>query len=461
LRIALALGALWMAAAIAAPAQTLTTLLSFNGSNGASPAYIALVQGSDGDLYGTTEGGGSSAACPSGCGTVFKMSLRGTLTTLYNFDFTHGVGPLSGLALGADGNFYGTTSGGGINSNGTVFRITPQGKLSTLHSFSYYVDGSYPYAGLVQGSDGDFYGSTSQGGANGAGALFRITPEGKLTLLHGFAYSDGANAYAALAEGVDGSFYGTTVSGGANGYGTVFKLAKDGTLTTLHSFSGTDGSDSFAALIEAPDGAFYGTTETGGTSGYGTIFKIDSAGLLATLHSFDSTDGAFPTAALALGSDGSFYGTTVNGGSTTCSNGCGTVFKMSRGGTLRTLHSFGLTDGDYPSGSLVQDTNGVFYGTTNAGGASNEGTVFALSVGLGSFVKTMPTSGSVGIAVRILGTDLKGATSVTFGGTSATFKVVSGSLISSTVPVGANTGPVEVVTPTGTLTSNVNFQVLP
>jgi uncharacterized repeat protein (TIGR03803 family) len=464
------------AAAMSAPAQTFTTLASFNGTNGRSPV-AALAQGTDGNFYGTTADGGSSTACGgSPCGTVFRVTRTGTITTLYSFDIAHGADPSASLVLGTDGNFYGTTTEGGINGDGTVFRISPQGELKTLHSFSYYVDGGYPSDALVQGSDGNFYGTTSQGGANLDGTIFRITPEGKLDTLHGFDGSDGCDPVGGLVQGSDGSFYGTTTgaSCGADN-GTIFKLSLDGVLATVFSFDYTDGFYPASALIQAPNGSFYGTTYEGGTNEEGTVFSVTSGGIFATLYNFctesDCTDGEAPFAGLAQGTDGNFYGTTTFGGannSSLCSNlnvGCGTIFKIAPTGTLNTLYSFcaetNCSDGLVPIGGLVQGTDARFYGTTRGGGADGDGTVYALYLGLHPFVETVPLTGAVGTSVMILGTDLTGATSVTFNGTPAAFTVVSSTEITTTVPTGAITGKVEVVTPSETLSSNVKFRVRP
>ena len=227
------------------------------------------------------------------------------------------------------------------------------------------------------------------------------------------------------------------------------------TFKTLHSFDVTDGQYPEAGLVQGTNGDFYGTTFEGGANNDGTVFKITPSGTLTTLHSFDITDGATPVAALVQATDGHFYGTTYYGGA----NGYGTLFKITPSGTLTTLHSFDNTDGGYPYAAVLQATNGKFYGTTFEGGANADGTVFSLSVGLGPFVETQPTSGKVGAAVKILGTNLTGATSVTFNGTAAKFTVVSKSEIKTTVPTGATTGPVEVTTPKGTLKSNLVFRV--
>src|ERR1022692_4291124 len=412
---------------IALPAQTFTTLHSFDNTDGASP-NAALVQGTDANLYGTTLDGGAA-----GLGTVFKISPSGALTTLHGFDGADGEYLFSGLVQATNGDFYGTTSDFVGPGHGTVFKITPGGALTTLYSFcsqSACTDGEYPYAGLIEAASGDFYGTTSQGGAGSPayGTIFRITPSG-----------------------------------------TIFRITPSGTLTTLYSFCSqsacADGEQPFAGLVQGTDRDFYGTTAAGGANGYGTIFKITRSGTLTTLYSFCSqsgcTDGKNPLAGLAQATNGDFYGTTQQGGANCVPDGCGTVFKITPGGMLTTLYSFcsqsGCTDGAYPNGGLVQATNGDFYGTTTSGGANIAyGTVFALSVGLGPFVKTEPTSGEVGTAVKILGTNLTGASSVTFNGTPAAFLVSSRpkiTEITALVPVGASSGTVQVVTPSGTLSS--------
>jgi uncharacterized repeat protein (TIGR03803 family) len=478
---------LWTSTAIALPAQTptrvqpaqtptpappatFTTLHTFNGADGEFSA-AALVQGTDGNFYGTTHQGGAN-----GGGTVFKINPGGMLTTIYSFcsqsNCTDGGGPDAALIQATDGKFYGTTAFGANSCQdggcGTIFKITPSGMLTTLYRFcpiSPCTDGSLPSAGMVQATNGKFFGTTYYGGASGActfgcGTVFKITPSGTLTTLNSFDKTDGANPYAGLVQATDGKFYGTTYQGGTNNSGTVFKMTPSGTLTTLHNFDGTDGGSPYAGVIQGTNGKFYGTTYYGGTNNSGTVFKMTPSGTLTTLHRFDNTDGANHYAGLVQGTDGNFYGTTHQGGA----NGYGTVFKMTPSGTLTTLHSFDNTDGAYPYAALVQGNDGKFYGTTGAGGNSNAcelgcGTVFSLSVGLGPFVDTNPASGTVGSAVKILGTDLTGATSVTFNGKVATFTVESKSEITTTVPARATTGTVQVVTPSGTLSSNMPFTV--
>jgi uncharacterized repeat protein (TIGR03803 family) len=465
------------------------TLASFSGydGDGAFPEG-GLVQATNGDLYGTTLEGGAKTGCGGGCGTVFKITPSGTLTTLYSFcsqsGCPDGFYPGAGLVQATNGDLYGTTEYGGANGYGTVFRIAPSGTLTTLYSFcsqSGCTDGSNPYAGLVQAANGDLYGTTEAGGANVVGGtVFKITPGGALTTLYSFCSqsgcTDGIGPVAALVQATNGDLYGTTAEGGANpgpsgiGGGTVFKITPSGALTTLYSFCSqggcTDGAFPEGGLVQATKGDLYGTTEAGGASascsgGCGTVFKISPSGALTTLYSFCSqsgcTDGYVPTG-LVQATNGYLYGTAGEGGA----NGYGTVFRIAPTGALTTLYSFcpqsGCTDSAGPDATLVQATNGYLYGTAG-GGAYGNGTVFSVFVDSGPFVETLPTSGKVGAAVKILGTNLTGATSVSFNGTGAVFEVVSSSEITTTVPTGATTGTVQVVTPNGTLSSNVPFRV--
>ncbi|MHB8215409.1 MAG: choice-of-anchor tandem repeat GloVer-containing protein [Candidatus Sulfotelmatobacter sp.] len=440
-----------------AQAQTVTILHSFNISDGMDP-YAGLVQATNGNLYGTTIEGGANFF-----GTVFKITTGGTLTTVHNFAGYPSDGETSYAVLLQDsnGNLYGTTTSGGSVGAGTVFRMTLGGTVTILHNFG-STDGETPYAGLIQASNGNLYGTTYNGGVYNGGTVFKITPTGTLTTLDSFTGSgtEGDFPYGGLVQATNGNLYGTTYNGGTNGQGTVFEVTPSGTLTTLHDFDLTDGASPYAQLVQATNGNFYGTTGLGGASGAGTVFKVTPSGTLTSLYSFSgSADGGDPISGLIQATDGNLYGTTNSGGA----SGKGTIFKITPSGTLTTVHSFAgyPSDGDTPQGGLIQDTNGKLYGTTVSGGANGFGTVFSLSVGLGPFVETLPTSGKVGAAVKILGTSLTGATSVTFNGTAATFTVVSSSEITTTVPTGATTGKVQVVRPGGTLSSNVSFRVVP
>jgi uncharacterized repeat protein (TIGR03803 family) len=475
------------ASTIAALGQNFTTLVSFELTDGANPEYEALVQGTDGNFYGTTELGGKiNQYCNGGttCGTVFKVSPGGALTTLHRFKGADGYYPSAGLVLSTDGNFYGTTFTGGPDYYGTVFKITPAGTLTTLHSFT-YTDGDHPNGGtLVQDADGEFYGTTTYGGANKQGTVFRITPSGRLTTLYSFCVqsncTDGEQPIGGLVQAVDGNFYGAASFGGTKnsscpyGCGTVFKITPKGKLTTLHSFDSSDGAIP-NGLVQAVDGNLYGATGAGGAYTGGTVFRITSGGKLTTLYNFcaqsNCTDGAGPWWPVQA-TDGNFYGATSTGGA----YGYGTVFRITSGGKLTTLYNFcaqfNCTDGWQPSGGLLQATNGKFYGTTWWGGEILDpacgiyppfhgcGTVYSMSVGLKPFVQTNPTTGKVAKRVFILGTNLAGATSVTFNGVAAKFTIISKSEITTSVPYGATTGKVNVTTPYGTLVSNVNFRVI-
>jgi uncharacterized repeat protein (TIGR03803 family) len=489
-----------------APAKmvTFTNLLNFDGTNGGIPAG-PLVQGLDGDLYGTTYVGGAS-----GNGTFFKITPGGTLTTIYNFcsqaNCADGSSPTGGLTLGSDGNFYGITGSGGTTNSGIAFKITPSGALTILHnwcSLPNNADGCFRFEqepnALVQGTDGNFYGTNDGGGTAGAGTFFKLTPTGTLTTIYTFclqsACLDGSSP-TGLIQAADGNFYGTAVNGGAFGDGTVFRITPTGTLTTVYSFCSqgdagagvcTDGALPFGALTQAADGNFYGTTSYGGANMNspactaedgslfcGTIFRITPSGKLTTIYNFCSqpncTDGGSPLFRLVQATDGNLYGITGAGGAySSCTFfglfGCGTLFEITPWGKMTTLYSFDAK-AERPN-ALFQATDGTFYGTTFAGGTSGTcglptcGTAFSLSVGLGPFVETVPTSGTAGQTVTILGTDLSGVTEVRFGLTQAEFQIVSATEIQATVPVYAATGYVTVhIPPFKTLISNVRFEVV-
>jgi uncharacterized repeat protein (TIGR03803 family) len=490
-RSTLGLSAAWIvllfcgAMVIAAPAQTFTTLTSFDGINGNNP-WGALVQGTDGNFYGTTSAGGTSSNCNNAdsCGTIFTITPSGTLTSLYSFCLQKGCPdgstPTDGLMQATDGNFYGTTQyGGNANNAGTIFKMTPRGTLTTIYRFCSQpgcTDGEFPFEGLEQSADGSFYGTSQEGGSgNHGGTVFKITPAGELTTLYSFCSqpncSDG-NDPDGLVEGSDGNFYGTTLYGGvpSGEFGTVFKITPEGAMTTLYSFCSqpdcTDGYYPVGNLVQGTDGNFYGTTnESGLNGGGGTVFTITPSGALSTLYTFCSqpkcADGAAPYGGLVQAADGDFYGTTSESA---------TVFEITPAGELTTLYTFcsqpDCADGSESRGGLVQGTDGTFYGMTLAGGnpqcgqGGGCGTVFSLSVGLPPFVEPQTNSRKEGASVVVLGNNLAGATSVSFNGMPATFKAKN-TEIRTRVPFGASTGTLTVTTPKGTLQSNEAFRVTP
>jgi len=275
-RQACAVVAVLLLASTALTAQTETALYDFQGGSDGSGPSAGLIADAAGNFYGTTASGGAFFQ-----GTVFRMTPSGAITVLHSFNsfFSEGAVPLAGLVQGGDGNFYGTTAFGGAHFKGTVFKINATGNLTTLHSFSGSPsEGANPIAALVQGSDSNFYGTTASGGEHFQGTVFRITPAGGITVLHSFSGSpsEGGVPFAGLVQGSDGNFYGTTALGGAHVKGTVFKIDATGSLTTLHSFSGSPGEGAvpFAGLVQGSDGNFYSTTALGGAHGEGTVFKF-------------------------------------------------------------------------------------------------------------------------------------------------------------------------------------------
>ncbi len=459
-------------------AQTYTTLASFDSTNGVNPTE-ALIQGVDGNFYGTTSTGGANNA-----GAMFKVTPAGALTAVYNFcsqaNCADGKAPLETLLLANDGNFYGTTVQGGANGYGTIFKVDSAGVLSTLYSFcrkTSCLDGYFPESGLTQGANGDFYGTTSGGGTKGFGTVFEITPLGKLTTLYSFCNGTnqsncGEFPQANLIQASNGNLYGMTPLGGSNDWGTIFQVTPSGRETNLYHFQ---TGNPRGPLVQARNGSFWGTTLLGGQESSGTVFQV-KAGTLNNVYSFctqpNCVDGTNPYAGLIQASDDNLYGSTTGGGAdeTDCFGGCGTLFQITPAGALTTLYSFcseaNCADGETPYGALLQATNGTFYGTAQFGGTSTAcnggcGTVFSLAVGLDSFIKPLSTSGGSGSKVILLGDNLTGATSVTFSGAAAAFHVVSDTEITAIVPPGAATGEIEVTTSYGTLKSKAAFQMNP
>jgi len=316
----------------------ITTLYSFCAQlaciDGEAPLG-PVVLSTDGNFYGVTQMGGESEGCPfSSCGTVYKMTPLGDLTTLYKFcaqeNCPDGFLPSGGLVRATDGDFYGATSDGGDfpckgYGCGTVFKITPGGNLTTLHNFN-GSEGYAPNAPLIQATDRKLFGVTF------SGTIFDMTLGGQFTPVFVFDYFDGSQPEDGIIEDNKGSFYGTTSIGGGYGEGTVFEMNQGGSVTTIYNFCAlpkcADGSAPFAGLIQATDGNFYGTTVVGGASQNGTVFRITPSGVLTTLHSFNGSDGQNPDGSLFQATDGKLYGTTPTMENAGC---CGTVFSLDMG----------------------------------------------------------------------------------------------------------------------------------
>ncbi len=407
---------------VLARAYSQETLYSFTGAPG---QFITLMLATNGDFYGTTSAGGTG-----GYGTVFTMTTNGDFTTLVSFANTNGSLPSKGgLIQASDGNFYGTTYNGGNLAQGgglglgTVFKMTPAGVLTRLHVFG-GTDGGHPSAALVQASDGNFYGTTywggnlAHGGGSGLGAVFKITPAGVFTPLYAFSGTDGGHPDAGLVQGSDGTFYGTTYYGGdlaaplggGNGLGTVFSITTNGQFTLMVAFNGDNGGNPDAGLVKASDGNFYGTTYWGGDltlnggSGLGSAFQFTPDGGFTLLATFNATNGGHPSAGLAQGNDGNFYGTTYWGGDLTVNggNGFGSVFKMTSDGTVTTLVAFTGGNGAYPYFGVLQASDGSLYGTTSQGGAGGGGTIYRLAIGPALNVSQQPGNLSVSLGANAL-----------------------------------------------------------
>jgi uncharacterized repeat protein (TIGR03803 family) len=435
------------------PAGLLSVLYSFPYDVATSTApdgwfpQAGLVQGKDGNFYGVaTEGGTGGEACAdttglSGCGTVFKLTPSGTLTVLHSFCggsgcgslATDGAEPTGRMVFAANGDLYGTTQVGGLfngfYNQGTIFRVTTSGAYTVLHVFSGNFgskpDGANPAAGLTLASNGDFYGTTTAGGASGDGSVFEMTASGKVTLLHSFTgSSDGSMPIGALVQASDGNLYGTCYSGGANGTGTVFRITTKGVLTKIYDY----------AAQGAP-----------GNIGY------------------------FPRAGLIQGSDGNLYGTAWQGGAFTTT---GTIYQFTLGGVGTLETSFDAsTTGFAPLDALLQGSDGRLYvtlqynGGENSDGVQDQGAISVLDIGLsppapGPFEFT-PAKGLVGAKITLRGSAFVGTTAVTFNGTSAVFVVDASGYITATVPAGATSGTISVTNAGGTTTSKSSFTVLP
>lgn len=406
-------------------------------------ALGGLVQGPDRNFYGITGWGGTVQNCPmpfmngAGCGTVIKLTPAGKLIVLHSFCGIEGCGglnvdgwlPMGRLIFGSDGNLYGTTNQGGLVANrynsGTIFKISRNGTYKILHMFSGNSgtgDGANPTAGLIQASDGNFYGTTQAGGTHGSGTVFRMTPSGVVTVIHSFSPSDGEYPQSALFEARDGNLYATCYGGGANSVGTAFRISKSGSFQKLYDFTNAPGNLGYApkaGLVQGPDGDLYGTTWAGGNNfgSTGTLYKLTTSGTVTLLANFDpNSNGSVPVAVPLLGSDGNLY--------------------------LTASQSGGLNPHGYDDQGAIDRLTTSFAPPRPA---------------IGSFY---PTKGTPGVNVTIAGSAFVGATAVKFNGISATFTVEASGFIVAKVPVGATTGTITVKTRGGTATSRKTFTVL-
>jgi uncharacterized repeat protein (TIGR03803 family) len=411
-------------------------------------------------------------------GAVIVATPSGAITDLFSFckatTCPTGAGPYLSLLQVSNGNFFGFTLG--TAGNGTIFRLSPTGVINNLYDFcasNVCTDGQSPRTNMIQARNGYIYGTTNAGGtSHNAGTIFRMTTAGALTTVYDFCQltncldGGGPLGFGSLIQATDRNLYGATRNGG-KGFGTLYQLSLSGTLKTIYKFCKarvgtnpcTDGSQP-DGLVEGLDGNFYGVASGGGANNAGVFFKVTRYGGLTVLYNFCSqagcADGEGPTG-LILGSDGNFYGTTANPSSSAAVPN--TIFQITPTGAYTLLYS---SDVRTQSGvlSVMQSTDGNFYATNDVGGANGLGSLFKISTGLGPFVKALRPYGFIGQTAYIMGTGLTGSTSVTFNGTATTtLSVVSDSEITAVIPAGSTSGTLQVVTPGGTLSGVVPFQV--
>jgi uncharacterized repeat protein (TIGR03803 family) len=389
---------------------TLTVLASFNGTNGSIP-WASVVLASDGNFYGTTYAGGASGHFDldnQSAGTVFRVTPDGVLTCLASFVGTNGSHPRGALIEGADGNLYGTTQEGGAcpdygpypfssdNSSpglGTVFRITKDGMFTTVLSF-WGTNGSMPATALVKAPDGTMYGTTRNGGDYDTGTIFNITTNGNLTLVYSFGPLDYSGPMSPLILASDGILYGN-MTYGLNGppwlQDVVFRMNPPGNLSPIASLTDANRLSKLGGLCESRDGSFYGVSETGGAFSHGAVWRVTKDGGQATVSSFPDS-GNIPFGGVIEGTDGNVYGIRND----LDTNQMGVIYSVSPDGAYRTIWSFNLTNGGAPAATLIQAPDGNFYGTTQAGGAYpgtngyGFGTVFRLSVPSAAAPKIRP-----------------------------------------------------------------------
>jgi uncharacterized repeat protein (TIGR03803 family) len=436
-----------------------------------NPQWVGLIaQGRDGNMYTTTPKGLASGSV----GTAFKITPTGKLTVLHNFNpntkIPEGT-PYSGLVLGTDGNFWGTTYNGGhtgcANNQGCgqVFKMTPAGKVTFVYTFTGGNDGGNPVAPPIEASNGMFYGTTQYGGIDNLGTVYQITESGALTTMFPFDGNNGDHPTGALVQATNGVLYGTTdgSSCGDNcSEATIFGITTGSAFTELYAFPNFSGPV-YNGLVQAYDGDLWGTIAGGGANDCGQIFKITTKGVESDEYDFKcGSDGSNPVAGLLLGTDGNLYGVTQNGGQ----DSLGEFFSITEKAKFTALKWFDGSNGAHPTVTLIQHTNGTIYGDANEGGkTTNTGTFYevtGLALEKTPFVSLVLNAGKVGSTVEILGQGfVKEKTTVSFNGASPiNATVMSATYLTAIVPPKATTGFVTVTTPTAKLTSNRKFQVL-
>jgi uncharacterized repeat protein (TIGR03803 family) len=455
-------------AVVPAQAQTPTLLHTFMQTTDACAPRGNIVQGRNGNLYG-----GGAACGGNGSGAIYKISLGGAESVLFSFPQQWINCGGAGLTLGNDGNFYGTCiSGNPATGMGSIFRLTPAGVFTDLHDFTGASGDSLPVYPPIQGVDGDFYG-VSGNEVQVCGNIYKMTPSGVYTNLHTFSGSDCHSSN--LVQASDGNLYGTLANCNVvQGAGCVYRISTAGAFKEIHDFAFTTGQTPCTGLIQGKDGKLYGATNEGAANGSGNIYKMTTAGVATDFHDFtNATDASCvnnvgPPVSLLQVADGSVYGVNPAFGP----NGNGSIYKLTSAGVFTAfLFPNPPVDGQLPSSTLIQNTNGLVYGTTPGGGGGSggcpqtcQGTFFSVATGDAAFVSLEPTqrTGNVGASVGMFGQGFSSASVVKFGGVTATAVTLTGTTyLTAVVPAGAHTGAVTVTTGTTTLTSPQTYKVKP
>lgn len=456
-------------AAVPARAQTPTLLYTFQGTTADACAPLGnIVQGRDGNMYG-----GGAACGATGAGAIYKITPAGVESVLYNFPQQWLFCGGAGLTLGNDGNFYGVCESGNPDTRlGSIFRLTPAGVFTDLHDFTGADGDAVPVYPPMQASDGNFYG-VSGNEVQYCGNVYRMTPAGVYTNLHSFSDSDCHSSN--LFQASDGNLYGTLANCSVvQSAGCVYKISTSGAFKEIYDFTFATGQTPCTGMIQGKDGKLYGATNAGAANGSGNIYKLTLAGVETDFHDFtEATDAscsnnAGPPVSLVQVADGTFYGVNPAYGA----NGTGSIYKLTSAGAFSAfLFPNPPIEGQTPSSTLIQHTNGRVYGTTPSGGGGSggcpnscEGTFFSVNTGDAAFVSLEPTerTRNVGASVGMFGQGFTSASVVKFGGVAAGSVTLSGTTyLTAVVPVGAHTGPVTVKTGSTTLTSPQPFKVKP
>jgi uncharacterized repeat protein (TIGR03803 family) len=455
------------AIAIPAPAQTPTTLHGFSDvSTDACQPEDNIVQGRDGNMYGIGLYCGTNNT-----GAVYKISTTGVESIIYSFPSNYSF-CFSGLTLGSDGNFYGTCFSTPAGSGaGAIFKLTPAGVFTDLHDFTNVNGDTEPLYAPIQAADGNYYGVTGYYPYT-CGNVYQLTAAGVYKNLHTFSGSDCGPA-SSLIQGSDGNLYGTLYDCSLGGtLGCVYKISTAGVLKEIYGFTSASGYNPCTGVIQGKDGNLYGATNTGAANNFGSIYKLTTAGVFTDMHDFVQTTDAScvdnvgrTNVNLTQVTDGSFYGVNGSYGPT----GEGSIYKLTSAKVFTDfLFPNPAVDGDAPLTTLLQNTNGLLYGTTPAGGPSScsscSGTFFSVTTGDAAFVNLEPTQKTaiVGAKVGMFGQGFSSSSIVKFAGVASTSITRSGTTyLTAVVPVGAKTGAVTVTTGSTTLTSPQTFKVKP